>query len=168
MKRSAIALLITVMFVILITVAIGVALKQVNSASQTLKDEAFLYQSSLILEDVLTILQNSTDLARVGDSNSSAELFVLLSSASLIPFESQGTRVLISLSSARAHYPLASLDANTSQMLREYVSTKGVNSAYVDLLLDCKGKSKRMEAIIAAFLRKILHFTVMPSPRVNI
>lgn len=142
MKRSAIALLITVMFVILITVAIGVALKQINSASQTLKEEAFLYQSSLILEDVLTILQNSPDLARIGDSNSSAELFVLLSSASLIPFESEGMSVLIGLSSARSLYPVNSLDLNNSQILREYVSTKGANSAYVDLLLDCKGKIK--------------------------
>ncbi|MDQ7066928.1 MAG: hypothetical protein Q9M40_02380 [Sulfurimonas sp.] len=58
MKRSkhAIALLITVMFIIVITVAIGVGLKQVNSASFQMKNEKFMYQSRLLIEDILKIL----------------------------------------------------------------------------------------------------------------
>lgn len=142
MRRSAIALLITVMFVILITVAIGVALKQVNAASQTLKNEQFTYQSALLLEDVLRLLQNSPDLARVGDSNSSVELFMLLSTASFIPFESQGFEVVIKLSSARSHFPINSLTKENTPLFAEYVSAKGVNLSYVDILLDCKSGIK--------------------------
>ena len=133
------------MFVIVITVAIGFGLRLTKEATQEVKSEAFLYQSSIILEDILKILQNSPDLARVGDANSSTELFMLLSSASFIPFESQGISVVMKLSSARSKFPLSALTLEAPQRieaLKEYVSGRNVNAVYVDILLDANGKIK--------------------------
>ena len=89
-SKNAIALLVTVMFVIVITVAIGFGLKQVNIATQVIKKENFMYQSTLIVEDVLKILKTSPDINRLRDSNSSAELNIFLSQAAFIPFEVLG------------------------------------------------------------------------------
>lgn len=134
--RNAIALLITIMFVIVITVAIGFGLTQVNSASKIIKDEHFMYQSSIIIEDVFNILKNSPDVARVADSNSSDELFVLLSSAAFIPFESSGVEIVLKLESARAKFNPAQLDINTTQSFVDYLNAKMVNTQYLDILLD--------------------------------
>ena len=135
-SRNAIALLITVMFVIVITVAIGFGLKQVNSAAKIIKDENFMYQSSIIAEDVLNILKNSADVARAADSNSSEELFTLLSSASFIPFESSGIEIALKLTSARAKFNPSFLDENANQAFVEYLNNNMVDRRYLDILLD--------------------------------
>lgn len=135
-SRNAIALLITVMFVIVITVAIGFGLKQVNSAAKIIKDENFMYQSSIIAEDVLNILKNSADVARAADSNSSEELFTLLSSASFIPFESSGVEIALKLTSARAKFNPSFLDENANQAFVEYLNNNMVDRRYLDILLD--------------------------------
>jgi hypothetical protein len=134
--KSGIALLITVMFVIVITVAIGYGLSQVNSVTKIAKDEKFMYQTSIIIEDVLNILKTSPDVARVVDSNESDDLFNLLSQASFIPFESSGLEIVLKLSSARAKFNPNTLDTKTTEIFREYANNKMINSQYVDILLD--------------------------------
>jgi len=136
-QRNAIALLITVLFVIVISVAIGFGLKQVNNASQVLKDESFIYQSSIIVEDVLNILKTSPDVARAGDANASEELFMLISQAGFIPFESSGIEIVLELSSARAKLNPATLNTTQSkEAFREYMNLNMVNNQYTDILLD--------------------------------
>lgn len=141
-SREAIALLITVMFVIVITVAIGFGLRLTKEATQELKTEAFIYQSNLLVEDILKILQNSPDLATIGDTNSSEALFIFLSTASFIPLQSQGVSVTISLESARAKFPLVALTPERAEFLREFVSRKNINPSYVEILLDAMSKIK--------------------------
>ena len=63
--RKAIALLITMMFIIAITISVGVGLSYTKRAQNVLKDENFLLQSSIILNDVLTLLKNSQELKLV-------------------------------------------------------------------------------------------------------
>ncbi|MEA1983382.1 MAG: hypothetical protein U9N39_07550, partial [Campylobacterota bacterium] len=81
-------------------------------------------------------LKTSPDIARVADSNSSDELFILLSSASFIPFESSGVEIILKLESARAKFNPALLDANTTEAFVDYLNNKMVNSQYLDILLD--------------------------------
>jgi len=135
-SKNAIALLITVLFVIVITVAIGFGLRQVNEASSLVKNESFMYQSNILVEDIISVLQNSPDVARVADTNSSDELFNLLSQASFIPFESSGFEIVLKLHSARAKFNPNNLNEQTSNALREYMSINMVNNQYVDILLD--------------------------------
>lgn len=135
-KKNAIALLITVMFVIVITVAIGFGLKQVNEATQEIQNEKFLYQSSIIVEDVLKILKNSPDLKTVADGNNTSDLFTFLSQTSLIPFETSGIEIVLQIKSARGGINPKDLNTTTTDIFREYLASKRINSEYINLLQD--------------------------------
>jgi len=142
-SRDAIALLVTIMFVIVITVAIGFGLKQVNRASQTLNDENFMFQSSMFVEDILKILQTSTELQQIAENNNSIdELYMFLSEAAFIPFDSQGYDVVLQISSARAKFNPSTLNSYRADALRGYMSNYMVNSQYVDILVDSMSKIK--------------------------
>ena len=138
MRRSkeGIALLVTVMFVIVITVAIGFGLRQVNKASEIVQKENFMYQTTLLVEDVLTILKTSPDIKSVVDSNSSDNLYIFLSQAAFIPFEVSGLEIVLKVSSARSKLHPSHLDANNSILMREYLNNYAINSQYLDILVD--------------------------------
>ena len=137
-SRNAIALLITIMFVIVITVAIGFGLKQVNIASQIVKDENFTYQCQIILEDVLNILQTSKEVQMVSDDNSSEGLFIFLSQAAFIPFESSGLEVILQISNARSKFNPLLLKQNQARQdaMKQYLNNYRINNQYVDILVD--------------------------------
>lgn len=137
-SRNAIALLITIMFVIVITVAIGFGLKQVNIASQIVKDENFTYQCQIILQDVLNILQTSKEVQMVSDDNSSEGLFIFLSQAAFIPFESSGLEVILQISNARSKFNPLLLKQNQARQdaVKLYLNNYMINNQYVDILVD--------------------------------
>ena len=141
-KHSGIALLITVMFVIVITVAIGYGLKQVNSAASVVKEENFMYQSNIIVEDLLRILQTSPEVQAAVDSNSSEGLFLLISQAAFIPFESHSLEMVLKIKSARAKFNPAMLDANNTDQVKLFMNNYNINNQYVDILSDNIGKIK--------------------------
>ena len=137
-KRNAIALLITIMFVIVITVAIGYGLKQVNEASKIVKNENFMYQSHIIVEDVLNILQTSQEIKIISDDNSSEALFLFLSQAAFIPFENSGLEIIMKISSARAKFNPLLLKENQIRQdaMKQYLNNYMINNQYVDILVD--------------------------------
>ncbi|QSZ40701.1 hypothetical protein GJV85_00725 [Sulfurimonas aquatica] len=135
-KKNAIALLITIMFVIVITVAIGFSLKQINKASDEIKDESFMYQSSMLLEDILGVLRNSPELTSVADANSSEEFFIFLSQAGFIPLQSSGVELVIKIKSARSKFNPKNFNAHRADMMRQYCNNYMINSDYVDILVD--------------------------------
>ena len=135
-SRSAIALLITIMFVIVISVAIGYGLKQVNSASSIVKEEKFIYQSSIIVEDVLNILKTSPDIARILDSNSSSDFYLFLSQASFIPLQVSGFDIVLKINSARAKFNPKQLNRDNIDLMKQFMNNHNVNSQYVDILID--------------------------------
>jgi hypothetical protein len=149
--KKGIALLITVLFVMAITVAVGVGLKQVKVASKQVQNENFMLQSSTVLDDVLTILHSSKELKQLATNKSSAELFTFLSSASFIPLESSGLKVLIQISSARSKFNVNSLvdtngstiNVNRVNILKDYLRKYRVNGGYVDILLDAMSGVKQ-------------------------
>ncbi len=134
--RSGIALLITVMFVIVITVAIGYGLKQVNSAATVVKQENFMYQSNIIVEDLLRILQTSPDIQAAVDTNSSEALFLLISQAAFIPFESHGLEMVLKIKSARSKFNPAEIDAKNTDQIKLFMNNYNINNQYVDILRD--------------------------------
>lgn len=144
-KKNAIALLITVLFIMAITVAIGIGLKNVNKASESVKGENFLIQTSMIIDDVLSILRDSKDLEKIDSKDT---LFMFLSSASFIPLESSGIRVLIELKSARAklnvnNFENKLINKERRDALRRYLSAYEVNyDGYIDILSDVIGGIK--------------------------
>jgi len=147
LKKRGIALLITMMFIMAITLSIGIGLKYTNNAKDSLKKENFLLQTSVILDDVLNILKTSKDLDQI---KSETELYIFLSQASFIPIEYADIKIALELSSARAKLNINSMyDKNTTttnqtmvSALKEYMSYNMVNPTYVDILLDGMGGIK--------------------------
>lgn len=141
-SKSAIALLLTIMFVIVITVAIGFGLKQVNLATSAVKTEKFMYQSGILIQDVLKILNENKELKAIVDKKSTSDMFLFLSQAAFIPFNSSGMEIILSIKSARSKFNLNNLNKGTIDAMRGYVGNYGVDSNYVDILLDSKGAIK--------------------------
>ncbi|QOY53914.1 hypothetical protein HUE87_08400 [Candidatus Sulfurimonas marisnigri] len=142
--RKAIALITTLFFIMAITVSIGVGLKYVNEASIEVNSENFMIQTSVIIDDVLTMLKNSKELESIVGEKSQEALFTFLSQSSFIPFESSGLKINLEFSSARSRFnPNTLADGNSTQVdsprvqaLREYMSENMVDNIYVDILLD--------------------------------
>lgn len=145
--RKGVALLITVLFIMAITLAIGVGLRQVKEASLHVENASFLLQTNTLLEDVLNILKDSKELEIIATEKSSLGFFAFLSSVSFIPFESSGLKVSIEIKSARAKLNPNSLLDGSAQLARvealeKYLSKKMLNPQYVTLLLDITGGIK--------------------------
>jgi len=134
--QKGIALLITVFFVMAITVALGVGLKQVKEATSQVEAANFMLQSNVILEDVLSMLKNSKEFDVLLEEKSPLNFFGFLSSVAFIPFESSGLKVSIQIKSARAKLNPNTLTKDRSEALREYLSRRRVNPEYVSILLD--------------------------------
>ncbi len=136
-SRRGIALLITLMFVIVISVAIGYNLMQVKNASRIVQKEKMLYQNSMILEDVLKILKNSQELQTIVKDKSIDDLYLFLSTAQTIPLQLSSGKVTLVLSSARKRFNINELDKKNEAALQEYFSRMMLSSDYVDVLKDC-------------------------------
>ena len=133
-----------------ITVSIGVGLSYTKRAQNSLKDENFVLQSNIILNDVLTLLKDSQDLKLVAQDTTGQALNIFLSQSSFIPFESSGIQILLEIKSARAKFnpntliskDKKTLDDNKVNALRYFLSKRMVNDSYVDILLDGLGGIK--------------------------
>jgi hypothetical protein len=147
--KNGIALLITLIFIMLITVSVGVGLTQIKDSSNNVQKQNFLFQSTMILNDVKNILKESKDLDFIVKDNSILALNMFLSTASFIPFESSGIKVLIELSSARAKFNPNSLKDNNATLMqlkiesfKRFLEEKSINSEYADILVDNMSKIK--------------------------
>ena len=148
--KKGIALLITLMFIIAITLSIGVGLSYTKRAKNSLSDENFLFQSDILLNDVLNLLKKSKDLQLVAKDKSGRAFNIFLAQSSFIPFESSGVSVTIEIKSARSKFNPSTLikpnskkiDLPRVNLLREYFARKQLNNTYVDILLDGLGGVK--------------------------
>ncbi len=141
--RRGVALLITLVIVMLMTMVIGWSMQNLNKAKATVEKERFMIQSGMIVEDVLSVLKNSPEINAVADDNSSLSLFTLLSSASMLPFESEGYRVLISLKSARDRLNINTFAENNTTRARQrrerlanFLTAHGFDGDLYDYILD--------------------------------
>lgn len=145
LHRDAIALMITLLFIMLITISIGIGLKQLNEMSKSVKSERFLLQTSMVLDDVMRLLKTSKELEAIKTGDDFA---VFLAEASFIPFESSGVKVIIELKSARSKFAPNTLvksrviDLPRVEALKNYFNNYMVNIAFVDILLDTIGGIK--------------------------
>lgn len=150
MQRRAIALLVTLIFIIAITVSLGIGLKQVRKASSEVESENFMYQTRVILDDVTSILKSSKELDAVVSDSSGNALFIFLSQAAFIPFESSGVKISLELKSARAKInPVAfkkHSDSTPNELaiqLEKYLNRYGINALYVAAMQDLMGGVKQ-------------------------
>ena len=140
LSRRAIALLITVFFIMLITLSVGAGLKYINNASKSMQSEQFILQSAMILDDVLVLLKSSEELSKIASSD---ELAIFLAESSFIPFESNGVSVVIEISSARDRInPNTLITKPRLDAFKNYLILKMVNTEYADMLSDVIGGIK--------------------------
>lgn len=145
-NRSAIALMITLFFIIAISISLGIALKQVKSVSTEVSRQNFTMQSSIIVDDVLNLLKSSPELEAIDSSDS---LFAFLAQAAFIPFESSGIKMLIEIKSARSKLNINTLvDAkfkkvqNRIDAFSSFMAQYNVNPVYGDIIVDSMSKVK--------------------------
>ncbi|MFT5659642.1 MAG: hypothetical protein ACI9TV_000264 [Sulfurimonas sp.] len=132
--NRGIALLVTVFFIMLITLSVGVGLKYINESAKSIEKEQFLFQTTVILDDVLRILQTLKELEQVG---SAVDLSTFLLTSEVIPFQSNGVEVVIKFSSARSRInPNALKDKDRLDAFKLFLSRKSINTVYGDILVD--------------------------------
>jgi len=143
MRRDAIALIITMFFIIAITLSLGIGMKYINSASSEIKNENSLLQITTIVNDILNILQKSQELDFVMNESSPEILYLYLSKNNFVQFENSGLTFSMQLSSARSKFNPNSLNDNNNTIdmqkikaLQKYVNRYMVNNVYVDILID--------------------------------
>jgi len=141
-QKRGIALLITLLFIIAITVAVGVGFKQINSASKSVNSEAFMIETDMILDDVLHILNSSKELDMIlksNDINIRRDAFnIFLAQTAFIPFESSGIKMSLELSSARSKFnpnTVANSESITDALI-SYLNLYEINAEYVNMLRD--------------------------------
>jgi len=135
--RPAIALMVTLFFIMAITVAVGLSLTQLKKGNQQLQDGRFLVQSDAVMEDVLSLLTKATEVMKVEDT---LTLRVFLDSAAIIPFERDDLRVKIAMKSAKGKFNINRLGTSEplQEVFKEYLIDRNVQDAnyFVDILLD--------------------------------
>jgi len=148
-KRRGIALLITLLFIIAITVSVGIGLKYLNTASNEVQKEKFIIQTRTAISDILKILQKSKEIDYIVKNNSAEALYIFLSQSSFIPFENAGVRMILQIKSARSKFnPNMIMDKNITiqeqraENLKEYISNNDINPVFVDIMLDTMGGIK--------------------------
>ena len=105
-KRSGVALLITLFFIIAITAAVGVSLINIQRSGKALHEARFLLQSGAVIEDVLSLMSEADKLGSVSDAET-LELFLL--TAGFIPLELKELLVKIEITSTMGHININSL-----------------------------------------------------------
>jgi hypothetical protein len=149
-SKNAIALLITLFFLMAITVSLGLGLKYLNTAKADISKENFLLQTNVILDDVLTFLEKSPELELIKNDKSGEAYDIFLAQSEFIPFEAAGVKLAISIKSARTKINLnqllnAKADDNTTQYkllehFKTFLGAYNVNPIYVELLKDSVSK----------------------------
>ena len=80
--KNAIALLITIFFVSVITLSIGLGLKYIKDAKHTISYEQFILKATSISNDILHSIETSKKVQEINDAES---LNLFLSQTALIP-----------------------------------------------------------------------------------
>jgi len=147
-SKRGIALLITLFFIISITLAVGIGLKQVNEARGEIERENFMIQTSVILDDVLKILTKMSKEYDVQNDADGEGFYTFLAESAFIPFESSGVKTSIEISSARSKLNINVIaDVNrttTKEALESYFEGRMIGIEYVDMIFDVV-RGKRVE-----------------------
>jgi len=136
--RRGVALLITLFMLMLISVAIGAGLHELNKAQKIYEKERFLIQSTFLIEDVMHLLRSSNDIQAIVDTNSSEAFYALVSSLSFIPMSVGDYKVLISITSARDRINVNNFAHNHDRIerLRSFFLEHELQGDLVEYLLD--------------------------------
>lgn len=116
-QREGIVLLMTLFFIIAITLVVGVSLTQVETAREELGESRFLAQSAIALEDVLAIMPQTERFGTVSDA---ASLNFFLSTVPVVPLETGKLNGMLRFESARGKVNINTL-GNSNKAFKTYL-----------------------------------------------
>jgi len=142
-KRPAIALLITLFFVISVTAAVGVSIMQLRLSAKQVREGKCLIQSSMILDDLLKLLKTTPLLDQVKDAES---MQYFLQNASIIPVALENLNVKINIHSAMGRFNINTLSyfKPFQEALSGYMFQYEISDIeyFQNLLIDCMSGKK--------------------------
>ncbi|MDB2562093.1 hypothetical protein N9X61_00665 [Sulfurimonas sp.] len=151
-QKRGIALLVTVFFIMLVTISVGVGLKYIKEGNNSIHEEQFLFQSAMVLDDVLHMLTTSSELEGIG---SAIDMSNFLLSSEMIPFESNGLEVIIKFSSARSKINPNALQKKVSlDAFKNFLMTRGINTIYADFLFDSMSRIREDQTYTTEIFNK--------------
>lgn len=139
-KKNAIALMITLFFIIAITLSLGIGLKYLNDSSEKVTEEEFTLQCNMFLYDFMNILKTSKDVALIKSPDT---LALFLSQAAFIPLSEGDYNFQIQIESARSKInPIIFNSKERFQDLESYLARYNITSDYIYILKDLMGGIK--------------------------
>jgi len=141
-KRPAIALLITLFFVISVTAAVGVSMIQLRLSAQQVREGKCLIQSSMILDDLIKLLKTSPVLEKIHNED---DLRYFIENTSIIPVALENLNVKVNITSAAGRININML--SSSNAFQEALSLYMVQyeiadiEYFKDLLIDAMSGS---------------------------
>lgn len=139
-KRRAIALLITLFFVISVTAAVGVSMIQLRLNAQQVREGKCLIQSSMILDDLIKLLKTSPVLEKI---NNADDLRYFLENASLIPVALENLNLKLNIHSSMGRININTLASSKAfqEALSLYMLQYEIEDVdyFQDLLIDSMG-----------------------------
>lgn len=134
MHKKGVALLITLFFIMLITMSIGIGLKYINNSTKSIKENQSLVQDSILVGDILKILKT---LPQLKDINSTEDFAQFLTESKTIPLQTKAIDIILHLSSARAKInPIVFKDKKALESFKIFLQNKMVNTEYADMFYD--------------------------------
>ena len=137
-KRSGIALLITLFFVISVTAAVGVSIIQLRLSAKQVREGKCLIQSSMILDDLLKLLKTTPLLDKIKDADS---MHYFLKDTSIIPITLENLNVKINIQSSMGRFNINTLSSFKpfKEALSAYMVQYEISDVeyFQDLLVDC-------------------------------
>ncbi len=139
-KKNAIALMITLFFIMALSITIGLGLKYVKEGAKTVNEQQFMIQTRSVLADFLTMLQTAPQIREI---NSADTLSLFLSEAGFIPLSNDDVNVIIKIHSARDKLDLRILNTQAKRdAFLAFLSANGVNTEYLNIVDDMMGGIK--------------------------
>ena len=139
-KKNAIALMITLFFVMAITVSMGIGLKYLKESSQAVTKEAFRVQCNIFLQDFMNILKKSKDVALIKSPDT---LALFLSQTAFIPLSEGNYNFQIEIKSARSKInPIIFNTKKRFGNFEAYLSRYNISSDYIYIFKDLLGGIK--------------------------
>lgn len=136
-KRPAMALMMTLFFIIAIVSALAISLTQTRQVMTHVNEGQFLVQTSALLEDTLSLFKGAKELDEIVDATT---FDLYMSMASVIPLpEVNGLRVLISMESDRGKFNINTLNAKDKKLLtmfQEYLQNSQYNIQDINYLTE--------------------------------
>lgn len=142
-ERSGIVLLMTLFFVMAITVVVGVSLSNLQAGNAKVQEARFLAQSAITTEDTIAMFSGMETLL---DGNSTLGFNIFLQTVAAIPLNNGDYEGLVSIESARGRLNINTLAGSPEfqQALLRYLQIHEVEDPQyvVTLLLDCMGGTR--------------------------